>query len=126
LNPERQTKLTQELHQALKKTVHVASTWARGLAEDPHLSDALREKATTILTRISGALTTAEASFPLAFATGPDMGDNSGMAAMIQETDGGGVRLFVHGELVRSVGFTEAAAVRRLAERINAAAERGE
>jgi len=113
-----------EMHKCLKAAVHAvhkAMTQA-----GPNMVPDVQAKAQIMVTRLNGALEIAERTFPDPMSGTTDTGRNDGPVALVQPTDGGGGRLFVHGVLVRSVGFNEVVAIRRVADMINEAAEDGQ
>jgi hypothetical protein len=108
-------------HVAMRAAWNAAAVWADNDVKPP-MPDALRLKASTLLTRLAGAKEIIEASFP-DNTVSSDTGPSDGPVALVEDMVGGGVRLYVHGVLVRSVGTdTEVVAVRRVAEMINEAA----
>lgn len=120
-----QALLNHNLHVAVGRAVQAAENWGRGLAADQHLSSALQDKANSIIVRVHSTQEVLKASFPDAFAGKTDTGPNDGPVALVEEVIGGGVRLYIHGVLIRSVGAVEAPAVRRLKDMVNEAAQEG-
>lgn len=114
-----QTKRLHAFHKSLQSAVTAALRWSDSL-DTPNLPDTLKEKFTTILTRLSTAKTMAEASFPDAIVSS-DTGPNDGPVALVEyNADTQSAKLFVHGICLRSVGTqVEIAAIRRQAELVN-------
>lgn len=90
---------------------------------DPNYPSALRVKFENIMFRLSAIKDSLEASFSDPIHVALDGSKTRGPVAVVEETSGGGGRLFVHGVLVRSVSSLEAPAIRRLAEMINEASQ---
>jgi len=110
-----------DMHDALQAALH-AMTKFLALA-DLSIPE-VKAKAEAMALRMTQLIDIAESTF-----RNPNFGRarkpkfrNDGPVAMVEEVVGGGVRLYIHGVLIRSVGFNEAPAVRRLRDMVNEAA----